>query len=139
MPRPDKPLKFFADRSLGRLQVPNGLRAAGFDVVTLSERYGVPKDETIKDETWLREAGRRGEIVLMKDRRIRYRSPELSALRAHKVRVFCLTNGNLTGSEMIVYFAANMTQILVACEEPGPFIYIVHAATIEKISIEGAN
>jgi len=135
VPHLDKQLKFFADRSLGRFEVPNGLRAAGLEIVTLSERYGIPKDETIKDETWLRDAGRRAEVVLMKDRKIRYRSHELSALRVHKVRAFCLTNGNLTGSEMIEYFAANMTQILVACEEPGPFIYIVHAATIEKLSI----
>jgi hypothetical protein len=135
VPRPDKPLRFFADRSLGRFQVPDGLRAAGLDIVTLSERYGVPKDETVKDETWLKEAGRRAEVVLMKDRKIRYRSTELSALREHEVRAFCLTNGNLTGSEMIEYFTANLTQILVACEERGPFIYIVHARTIEKLSI----
>jgi hypothetical protein len=139
VPRPDKPLKFFADRSLGRIEVPNGLRGAGLAIVTLSDRYGIPEDQTIEDEAWLKDAGRKAEVVLMKDRRIRYRSAELAALKQHKVRAFCLTNGNLTGSKMIEYFTANMTHILAACDEPGPFLYIVHAGTIEKLPIDGTG
>ena len=52
----------FIDRSLGRIQVPGLLRAAGLRLNTLAERYGVPADETVSDVTWLREpanAGRR--------------------------------------------------------------------------------
>ena len=37
----------FLDRSLGRLQVPDLLRAAGLRVVTLADHYGIPQDEAI--------------------------------------------------------------------------------------------
>jgi hypothetical protein len=136
VPRRDKPLKFFLDRSLGRIEVPNGLRDAGMELVTLSERYGIPEDQTIEDKTWLRDAGRRAEVVLMKDRKIRYRSAELAALKKYDVRAFCLTHGNLTGSEMVEHFTANMSQILTACRQAGPFLYIVHARTIELLPID---
>lgn len=57
---------------MGRIQVPQRLRDAGLRLVTLAERYGVPADEMITDEQWLRDAGLRGEAVFMKDERIRY-------------------------------------------------------------------
>jgi hypothetical protein len=43
----------FIDRSLGRIQVPNLLRAAGLRLVTLAEHYGIPADEEVADTTWL--------------------------------------------------------------------------------------
>lgn len=135
MPPRDKPLRFFLDRSLGRIEVPAGLRGADLKLVTLSERYGIPTDQTIKDETWLKDAGRRNEVVLMKDRQIRYRSAELAALREYGVRAFCLSSGNLNGQKMIEYFMANMSQIMSACSQPGPFLYIVHAGNIEQLPI----
>ncbi len=55
---------FFVDRSLGRKAVPELLRTAGLTVVTLAERYGIPTDETITDETRLADAGRQNEAML---------------------------------------------------------------------------
>ena len=49
MPPPAPQPRFFLDRSLGRLAVPALLRAAGWDLVTLSERYGIPDDERVSD------------------------------------------------------------------------------------------
>src|SRR6266536_3978871 len=46
----------FVHRSLGRIQVPQLLRAAKLEVVTLAEQYGIPTDETITDVTWLEDA-----------------------------------------------------------------------------------
>ena len=43
--------ELFIDRSLGRIQVPGLLRAAGLRLTTLAERYGVPVDETVSDVT----------------------------------------------------------------------------------------
>lgn len=70
---------FFIDRSLGRRQVPNLLRDDGWDLVTLSEHYGIPHDETVQDVEWLRLAGEHAWPVLMKDERIRYRPAERAA------------------------------------------------------------
>ena len=63
---------FFVDRSLGRRQVPDLLRQAGFQLSTLAEVFGVPNDERIEDVEWLAWAGSRRWPVLMKDDRIRY-------------------------------------------------------------------
>lgn len=72
----------FLDRSLGRVQVPTLLRAAGLRVRTLAEEYGVPADEDVVDTEWLSYAGRSGWPVLMKDDRIRYRLVERAAVIA---------------------------------------------------------
>jgi len=57
----------FLDRSLGRRQVAEALRNAGARIEIHDDHFG---PETT-DEDWLREAGRRGWIVLTKDARIR--------------------------------------------------------------------
>lgn len=49
--------ELFLDRSLGRRQVPDLLRAAGLRLHTLAEVYGVPADENVKDVEWLARAG----------------------------------------------------------------------------------
>lgn len=51
MPTPEPQPKFFLDRSLGRVAVPALLRAAGWNLVTLAEHYGVPNDEQVADTT----------------------------------------------------------------------------------------
>ena len=49
MSHPDGLPDLFLDRSLGRVRVPALLRAAELRLVTLSERYGIPADETVPD------------------------------------------------------------------------------------------
>jgi hypothetical protein len=126
----------FLDRSLGRIQVPRLLREAGLRLVTLSEHYGVPADEEIEDVTWLEEAGWRGWVVFMKDAEIRRRPAEQRALVAHGVRAFCLAGGNLPAAEMAARFLVNLDAITAACQDPGPFIYAVHATRIVRLSID---
>ncbi len=135
MSHPDGLPDLFLDRSLGRVRVPALLRAAGLRLVTLSERYGIPADETVPDDQWLREAGERGEAVFMKDARIRYRSAEKAALVTHAVRCFCLTGGNLTGDEMAACLLDNLDAITAACAEPGPFLYAVQRRRIERLAL----
>ncbi len=57
---PDGLPDLFIDRSLGRRQVPDLLRAAGLRLHTLAEVYGVPADEKVTDVEWLALAGARG-------------------------------------------------------------------------------
>ena len=70
-PDAPEPPRFLTDRNLGARVVPNLLRAAGFDVTTLQERYGIARAERVSDEEWLADAGHDNLIVLMKDKRIR--------------------------------------------------------------------
>jgi hypothetical protein len=57
----------FVDRSLGRVQVPQLLRAAGVELVTLAEHYDVRADEQVTDVTWIAEsAGRDARLPVRK-------------------------------------------------------------------------
>jgi hypothetical protein len=78
--QPEQPLRFFLDRSLGRKAVPEALRAEGWDVITLAEHYGMPADEQVADTDWIEEAAQREWPILMKDKRIRHRQAEITAV-----------------------------------------------------------
>lgn len=127
--------ELFLDRSLGRRQVPALLRAAGLQLRTLSEEYGIPADERVPDTEWLELAGRNGWIVLMKDERIRYRPVERAALVAHRVRAFCLTSGNMRAAAMAAAYIAAVPGMVRACEEPGPFLYAVSGSGLRRIDL----
>ena len=75
MSHPDAPADLFSDRSLGRIRVPELLRAAGLRLTTLAEAYGVPEDERVADADWLTLASQRGWAVFMRGARIRYDRP----------------------------------------------------------------
>lgn len=132
MPHPDGLPELFLDRSLGRIKVPRLLREAGLNLVTLAEHYGVPADESVADEDWLRLAGERGWAVFMKDTRIRYNPAERAAVRDYGVRSFCLSSQSLSGEDMAARFLDNLEAIVAACAEEGPFICIVYANRIEQ-------
>ncbi len=127
--------ELFLDRSLGRVQVPTLLRAAGLRVRTLAEEYGIPADEDVVDTEWLAHAGRNGWPVLMKDERIRYRPAERVAVITFGVQAFCLTNGNLRAAAMAEQFLAAIDPIAARCRELGPFLYAVSASGIRRVDL----
>ncbi|MBK6668519.1 MAG: hypothetical protein V9E99_02965 [Microthrixaceae bacterium] len=132
MPHPDGLPELFLDRSLGRIKVPQLLRDAGLNLVTLAEHYGVPTDESVADEEWLQLAGEQGWAVFMKDTRIRHNPAERAAVRDHHVRCFCLSSQSISGEDMAARFLDNLEAIVAACADEGPFIYVVHANRIEQ-------
>jgi hypothetical protein len=97
----EQPPRFFLDRSLGRKAVPEALRADGWDVITLAEHYGMPADEQVTDTDWIEEAAKHGWPILMKDKRIRHRQAEITAVTEHKARCFVITRGDLPSAEMV--------------------------------------
>jgi predicted nuclease of predicted toxin-antitoxin system len=72
------------------------------------------------DDTWLREVGQRGWVVLTKDTRIRLRHTELAALVGGRVRAFVLTRGDLTGEEMARILVSALPRISTFCERYHP-------------------
>ena len=129
--------RLFIDRSLGRLELPQILRAHGLELITLAEHYGIPADENVEDETWIRDSAQLGWVALMKDQRIRFRRAEKDAIRRHGARCFCLPRGDLTSSQAAVRYLDNLAAIVHACQMPGPFLYAVHAGRIVEMSLEG--
>jgi hypothetical protein len=114
--------EFFIDRSLGK-SIAEGLRAVGLTVHTMASVYGEERAQTLRDEVWLRDAGANSWIVLTKDDAIRRRPAEREALTKAGVRVFCLTNAQLTGAEQTARFVENQDRIIRQARKAGPFIY----------------
>jgi hypothetical protein len=126
--------EFFIDRSLGRLVVADALRKAGAAVHVMADVYGERIGQGLPDEEWLRDAGERGWVVLMKDAKIRYRPAELQVVIDHDLRAFCLTNANLRGVEMADRFVQNLSRIVrIAREKPGPYIYGVYSDGVRPL------
>jgi hypothetical protein len=125
----------FLDRSLGRIRVPELLRAEGLRLVTLAERYGMPRDAQITDEEWLSEAGQRGEVVFLKDGRVRYRPAEKAAIVSHGVKCFCLTRRDLRADEMARRYLDNLETIASLATRPGGAVFAVHATRVEQLRI----
>jgi len=130
---PDSLPEFFIDRSLGRHLVPNALRQAGATVHSMADVYGERIGQGLQDEEWLRDAGTRGWVVLMKDARIRRRPAELEVLIAHQVRAFCLTNANLRGADQAQRLVENLNRILRVAQTPGPYIYGVYTGSVGRL------
>lgn len=119
---PTQPLELFVDRSLGRRTVPDRLRREHRGVIAHDEVFAQDTD----DEVWLREAGRRGWIVLMKDRRVRYRPGEQRAIVEAGVRSFCLHRSKgLSGPEMAEILARALPAVLSHAREHPAGGYVV--------------
>jgi len=125
--------EFLIDRGLSQLSLPQALRDAGLTVRTLAEVYGEQRAQETEDRTWLALAGERGWIVLCKDDRIRRQPAELDALTEGKVRLFCLTNANLTFAGQAEWFLVNRYRIIQASRKPGPYAYGVYRDRIDKL------
>ena len=126
-------------RSLGRIKVPESLRAAGLRLVTLADHCGIPADEKVADEDWLKLASSQGWDVLMKDTRIRYNQRERDVVLAYSIRCFCLASLQLKAQEMADRFLSNLNSITRACQEKGPFIYAVHKTRIERLFLRSRS
>jgi hypothetical protein len=136
---PASQTKFFIDRSLGRIAVPAGLRDDGWDVVTLAEHYGVPRDEQVADIEWIADAASQGWAILMKDKRIRHRSAEIEAVARHRAKCFVITRGDLTSADMLRRLIVNKKAIFRATETPGPYIYSVQQDRLDQLYPKGSR
>lgn len=115
-------MKLYFDRSIGK-SVPLALRAVGVEVAFDAERYPhQPGVDPIADDVWIEDASRRGEVIVYKDKRIRYRPEERAAFVRAGARMFLL-GGNLSRFEMLRLLMVAWPEMarLAAAETP-PFI-----------------
>jgi PIN like domain len=128
VPRPE----FLLDRSLGRHQIADALRAKGLVVHTLWSVYG-RSEERLGDDVWIAEAGMRGWPILSADKRLRY-DVGTRLLAVHRAAVFQLARGSLPGRLQVRWFLNNLESIQDICEqEPRPFLYSVYEHQVERI------
>ncbi len=114
--KPPKPPTFFLDHSLGTQKVRSALVAQGAVVEVLIDHF----DQSVEDVIWLPEVGRRGWVVLTKDKRIRNRKLEINALMDAGVAAFVLTAGEMRGEEMGEVFATALPRMLRFLEKNSP-------------------
>ncbi|MET9314235.1 hypothetical protein ABZX12_20695 [Kribbella sp. NPDC003505] len=115
--------EYFFDRSLGKASAAR-LRESGWIIHLIADFY--QDDATrIPDEEWIAEGCSRGWLLLTKDKRIRYRERELSALDAG--HLFCLASGNLDLDEMARRFVNAENAMLAATRRVGVGFWHVHA------------
>ena len=84
---------------------------------------------------WLAEAGKRGWVVLTKDKHLRYRAVETNALMSAKVRAFVLTaRGDLSGAEIGQIFVKALPRMRILCAtDSRPFV--AHVSRNGSVSI----
>lgn len=135
MSHPEGLPSLFLDRSLGPVQVPRLLRAAGLRVVTLREYYGKPRDQTVRDSEWLQLVGSSGLVAFTKDKRIARLQDQREAIANYKVRCFYLAKQDLAAGDIADRFLWNLPRIVDACSRPGPFLVAVHANRLQEMPI----
>jgi PIN like domain len=129
---PPDPPEFLVDRSLGTVIVPKAIGELGYVVHTLDSIYGVEEAKYLDDTVWLRDAGKKGWLCLMKDK-ITRRPANRPAVCDNHVKAFCLTSGNMTGEQNAERLVYNINRIVQSGRRPGPFLYAVHARTIHRL------
>jgi hypothetical protein len=118
-------LRLYFDRSIGK-GVPRALREIGVSVAYHAERY--PADPALADDLWIADACRRGEVIVHKDKRIRYRPEERAAFIRGGARMFLL-GGNLSRFDMLrILVIAWPEMARLAESETPPFIYRILAS-----------
>lgn len=122
----------FVDRSLGAIQVPALLRAAGVALTTMREHYEETRAQTVTDHEWIAFTAQRGWIAFHKDNAIRRNEIERQTVIDTGARMFCVPRADLTASDLARRYTDNLSAITRAAECAGPFIYLVYHDRISR-------
>lgn len=129
-------LRFFLDRGLGSVVVPDALRARGWQLTTMDERYGTERSQSVSDADWIGDAADRGEVLLCKDRAIATGPAEAMAVYFNEARVFALAHASLTGPDMAGLFVTVERQLVrMACRAPGPYVVSVSRDGLRRLRL----
>lgn len=114
---------FFIDRCLGKHLILDELRKTGVQVETHDNHF--PPGAT--DEQWIPEVGKKGWVVLTKDKRITYNTMERRAVAYAEIRMFTLASTKLSGKDAAIAFSNALEGMLKFVRKyPAPFIAKVY-------------
>lgn len=131
-----EPFTYFVDRSLGREHVVAAMRGAGENVYAHDDHFA----QNTPDVTWLEEVGRRGWVVLTKDKNIRANELERVTLIQAKVACFMLGRGDLAGPTMGATFVQALPRMRKALRRfEIPLVASVSAAGGVRVLIAAAE
>ncbi len=103
--QPENPV-FFLDHCIGRYRVANALRSAG-ELVELHYMHFEPDAE---DARWLSDVGKRGWVVITKDRHIKSNQIEIVSMIEANVACFNLVAADMTGHGQGGHYGASPNQ-----------------------------
>jgi hypothetical protein len=133
---PDQSPKFFLDRGIGSVFVPEGLRENGWQVTTMDERYGTEASQDVADIDWIREATERGESLVTKDTAIARVPVEAQVVHMCDARVFTITSARITGPQMLERLLYNeQTVFRWASRTPAPFVLGIYENRTARIPL----
>ena len=124
------------DRSLGSRIVPAALRAAGWVLQTMDERYGVERSPFIKDVQWIEDAVAQGDVILCKDLRIASNPLEAAVIDRTSARAFGLARRDVDAAAMAVYFLDFEERIFrMANRAEGPYVVSVSQNGLRRVRL----
>jgi len=98
---PPEPV-FFSDENLGRRVFPERLRAAGVRLEIHLDHFA----QGAVDQSWLREVGKRGWVLLTLDARLRYNRLERDAIMEHGLAAFIGAGGQSHTEKAEIFLGA---------------------------------
>lgn len=127
--QPKESLTVFLDQGLGRYDVAEAVRNAGFACLPAHEVYPEAGHTPVDDDVWIQRCADEGWVALTKDTAILRHHK--SSLVGETLRVFAFDSAQLTGAQMAERFSKHALGIERRCHKPGPNVYVLHAHTIE--------
>lgn len=128
--------RFFVDRGVGSRIVPDGLRAAGWIVTTMDERYGAARSQSVADEEWIRDAASAGEVIITKDRAVARRPSEAEVIYYTDARVLVSADTQLTGTDLLDRLIAVEPAVeRLAASTKGPWVFGVYDGRIGRLRL----
>lgn len=125
----------FVDRSLGAVQLPARLRAAGVRLTTMREHYGEKLGQATDDPDWIALTAERGWIGFHKDAAIRRNERERRSVVTHAARLFCVPRADITAEQLAARYLDNLAAIARATQQSGPYIYGVYPSEIKRLTL----
>lgn len=120
----------FVDRSLGSIEVPNGLRAVGFAVHTMSAVYGEARAQELDDVEWIPDAVELRWVIFSKDIGLTT-DPERAKIIECSARVFLVPDTQARAATLIQRYVDNRFRIALRARKPGPYICSVRPRRLD--------
>lgn len=115
-------LTFFLDYQIGRYTVADALRRAGARVEVHIDHF----NQAAPDTEWIPEVGRRGWVLITRDKNIRRNPLERAAYEKAKLRGFVLTGEEMGGEEMAGLLVSCLGgMIRRTADRPGPLLFTI--------------
>ncbi len=115
-------LTFFLDYQIGRYTVADALRAAGARVEVHIDHF----PQAAPDVEWIPEVGKRGWVLITKDKNIRRNPLERAAYENAQLRGFVLTGTDMSGKETADLLVACLSgMVRKAAGRPGPLLFAI--------------